>query len=103
MVAREGESLYDLPILYKLEMVDGHRRTQGNPIVQSSGRAACNHVAGVLAVELEAQQRPVASEGSAALERRLECLGTRVAARVEEHPVHADRPAQGRIIGHRVG
>ena len=58
----------------------------------------------MLAIDFEAEQRAVAGERPAGLQRGLERLpGSSSPASVEEHAVHADRPAQRGVIGHRVG
>ena len=57
----------------------------------------------MLALDFEAEQRAVAGEGPAGLERGLERRRAQLAASVEEHAVHADGPAQRGVIGHRVG
>ena len=103
-IAVEREGLHHLAVVHQFEMIDRDRRTQRDAIARACPGAARETVSpGCLPSSSSPSSGPLLAKVRPALSAAFIAAGVVFAAGLEEHPVHADRPAQRRIIGHRVG
>ena len=99
-VAAEREGLHHLAVVHQFQVIHGDGRAQRHAVVVAP-RGELR--AGPGAVEQQAEQRAVAGEAVAGLQRIERAGRVALAAGVEEHAVHADRAAQRGVVGHRIG
>ena len=85
-------------------VIDRHRRAQRDSIRNGRPLARARRIARLPAIDFQSPSSgPLLAKLRPALSASAALAGSSLAAGVEEHAVHADRPAQRRIVRHRVG